>query len=40
MDRTLIVAPSWVGDAILAEPLVSLLREPYEDPAIDVLAPP
>jgi len=40
MDLTLIVAPSWVGDAILAEPLISLLREPYEDPAIDVLAPP
>jgi heptosyltransferase-2 len=40
MDRTLIVAPSWVGDAILAEPLIAMLREPYEDPSIDVLAPP
>lgn len=40
MDRTLIVAPSWVGDAILAEPLVSMLREPYEEPSVDVLAPP
>ena len=40
MDRTLIVAPSWVGDAILAEPLVSLLREPYEEASVDVLAPP
>ncbi|MEO8487433.1 MAG: lipopolysaccharide heptosyltransferase II [Betaproteobacteria bacterium] len=40
MDRTLIVAPSWVGDSILAEPLLSLLRETYEDPTIDVLAPP
>lgn len=40
MDRTLIVAPSWVGDAILAEPLVSLLREHGEEPSIDVLAPP
>lgn len=40
MDRTLIVAPSWVGDAILAEPLVSLLRETYEEPSIDVLVPP
>jgi heptosyltransferase-2 len=40
MDRTLIVAPSWVGDAILAEPLLAMLREPYEDPTIDVLAPP
>ncbi|CAG0982907.1 heptosyltransferase II [Burkholderiales bacterium] len=40
MDRTLIVAPSWVGDAILAEPLVSLLRETYEEPSIDILAAP
>jgi heptosyltransferase-2 len=38
--RVLIVAPSWVGDAILSEPLVSLLREPYTDPIVDVLAPP
>lgn len=37
-DRILIVAPSWVGDAILSEPLVALLREPYEDPIVDVLA--
>jgi heptosyltransferase-2 len=40
MNRTLIVAPSWVGDSILAEPLISLLRETYEEPSIDVLAPP
>lgn len=39
-ERILIVAPSWVGDAILSEPLVALLREPYEDPVVDVLAPP
>jgi heptosyltransferase-2 len=39
-ERILIVAPSWVGDAILAEPLVAVLREPFEVPAIDVLAPP
>lgn len=39
-ERILIVAPSWVGDAILSEPLVALLREPYEDPCVDVLAPP
>lgn len=36
-ERILIVAPSWVGDAILSEPLVALLREPYEDPIVDVL---
>ncbi len=37
-ERILIVAPSWVGDAILSEPLVALLREPYKDPIVDVLA--
>ncbi|MET0733813.1 MAG: lipopolysaccharide heptosyltransferase II [Casimicrobiaceae bacterium] len=39
-ERILIVAPSWVGDAILSEPLIALLRQPYEHPRIDVLAPP
>ena len=39
-ERILIVAPSWVGDAILSEPLIARLREVYADPAIDVLAPP
>ena len=39
-ESILVVAPSWVGDAILSEPLISLLREPYEVPIVDVLAPP
>ena len=39
-ERILIVAPSWVGDTILSEPLVALLRDPYEDPIVDVLVPP
>jgi heptosyltransferase-2 len=39
-ERILVVAPSWVGDAILVEPLIALLREPYEEPVVDVLAPP
>jgi heptosyltransferase-2 len=38
-ERILVVAPSWVGDAILSEPLLALLRERYADAAIDVLAP-
>jgi heptosyltransferase-2 len=38
-ERILIVAPSWVGDAILSEPLVALVRDPYEEPIVDVLAP-
>jgi heptosyltransferase II len=40
VERILIVAPSWVGDAILTEPLVALLRDPFEDPVVDVLVPP
>ena len=39
-ERILIVAPSWIGDAILSEPLVALLREPLEPQIVDVLAPP
>ena len=39
-ERILIVAPSWVGDAILSEPLVAVLREPFGAPLIDVLVPP
>jgi len=39
-ERILIVAPSWVGDAILSEPLVALLRDPFEDPIVDVLVAP
>jgi heptosyltransferase-2 len=38
-DRVLIVAPSWIGDAILSEPLIALLRQPFAEPQIDVLAP-
>jgi heptosyltransferase-2 len=38
-ERILIVAPSWVGDAILSEPLVAVLREPFAEPFVDVLAP-
>ncbi len=39
-ERILVVAPSWVGDAILSEPLIARLRDVYADAAIDVLAPP
>src|SRR5262245_25097580 len=39
-ERILVVAPSWVGDAILSEPLIALLRERFGAPEIDVLAPP
>ena len=38
--RALVVAPSWVGDTIIALPMIGLLRE--RDPAVelDLLAPP
>jgi heptosyltransferase-2 len=39
VERILIVAPAWIGDAILSEPLVALVRDPYEAPIVDVLAP-
>src|SRR5947208_14822977 len=38
-ERILVVAPSWVGDAILSEPLLALVREPYEEPIVAVLSP-
>lgn len=40
LERILVVAPSWIGDAILSEPLIALVREPYEEPVVDVLAAP
>lgn len=39
-ERILIVGPSWIGDAILSEPLLAILREPLQEPMVDVLAPP
>ncbi len=40
MARTLIVAPSWVGDAVLSHPLLIRLKEADPQGAIDVLGPP
>jgi heptosyltransferase-2 len=37
--RTLIVAPSWVGDAVLSHPLLVRLKEAQPAAAIDVLGP-
>jgi len=39
-DRVLLIAPSWVGDAILSEPLVATLRSNGVTRPIDVVAPP
>lgn len=38
--RILIVAPSWIGDAVLAHPLLVRLKEQYPESTIDVLGPP
>jgi heptosyltransferase-2 len=40
MSRTLVVAPSWIGDAVLSHPLLVRLKERDPESAIDVLAPP
>jgi len=37
--QILIVAPSWIGDALLAQPLFRLLHEHHPDAALDALAP-
>ncbi len=40
MPRTLVVAPSWIGDAVLSHPLLVRLKEADPGGSIDVLAPP
>ena len=39
MTRILVIAPSWVGDAILAQPLFRRLHVRHQDLLLDVLAP-
>ncbi|RJG27292.1 lipopolysaccharide heptosyltransferase II [Massilia cavernae] len=38
--RTLIISPNWIGDAVMAQPLLQLLRKQHPSRPIDVLAPP
>ena len=40
MARVLVVAPSWIGDAVLSHPLLVRLKEADPQGSIDVLAPP
>jgi heptosyltransferase-2 len=41
MSRSaLVVAPAWVGDTILAQPMLELIRRAEPGLAIDMLAPP
>lgn len=37
--KILVVGPSWIGDMVLAQPMLKLLRARYGEPEIDVLAP-
>lgn len=39
MPRILVVAPAWIGDAVLSQPLLMRLREGADSPVISVLAP-
>lgn len=38
--RTLIISPNWIGDAVMAQPLLQLLKADNPERAIDVLCPP
>jgi heptosyltransferase-2 len=38
--RTLVISPNWIGDAVMAQPLLQQLKLKHPDRAIDVLAPP
>jgi len=40
LARILVVAPNWIGDALMAQPLLARLREQLGNPRIEVLAPP
>ena len=40
MPRILVVAPNWIGDALMAQPLLARLREKLGRVRIDLLAPP
>lgn len=38
-SRVLVISPNWIGDAIMAQPLLQLLKQRYPDVVIDILAP-
>ncbi len=39
MTKILVIGPSWIGDMVLAQPMIKLLRARHGEPVIDVLAP-
>jgi len=40
LARLLVVAPNWIGDALMAQPLLARLRARLGNPRVEVLAPP
>ena len=38
-QRILVIAPNWIGDCVMAQPLLALLKKKYPNQSIDVLAP-
>jgi heptosyltransferase-2 len=40
MNRILIIAPNWIGDAVMSQPLLANLKANYPQSQIDVLASP
>ena len=40
MNRILIIAPNWIGDAVMSQPLLANLKAIYPQSQIDVLASP
>ena len=40
MSRTLVISPNWIGDAVMAQPLLQLLKQQAPERPIDVLASP
>ena len=40
MKRTLVISPNWIGDAVMAQPLLARLKQAHPERPIDVLAPP
>lgn len=40
MAKILIIAPNWIGDAVMTEPLITQLKKNHSDSVIDVIATP
>jgi heptosyltransferase-2 len=40
VGRTLVISPNWIGDAVMAQPLLQRLKAQHPERPIDVLAPP